>query len=116
MASSSSLRDRVRLAAEREATAARTGAHDQSFLDGAIAAYDWLLGAAPAPISGRTGAYSINDIMEEENLADDAIYRRADSARVAQTWAVGVQHALMWARGKADISPGGPFGDPPLQQ
>lgn len=97
-------RDRVELDAAYIA-AKNENDHDD-FVAGAIAGYEWVLGLTAAPISGETATITVQLVRREEQLADDAIYKRRGAAEVRQDWAVGVQHALMWARRKAD--------DPPL--
>lgn len=83
------------------------------FCEGALVAFDWLLGSASAaPISetpGRPGP-AVDVITREEQLADDAIYNRKDAALVPQAWAVGLQHALMWAH-HASPNPPVEFGE-----
>jgi hypothetical protein len=102
------LRDRDEIQRARDAAAAGTdppGDYVTDFTTGAVSAFDWLLGLSAAPLSGMDTEITVRDIVHEEDLADEAIYRRPGAAAVRQGWAVGVQHALMWARGECDEPP-----------
>ena len=80
-----------------------------TFRQGAIAVYDWLLGVAPAPISGVT-ASTRDAVKNEEQLAHQAIYGvRGAPEVISQDWAVGVEHACLWVRGLTEDPPGGPL-------
>lgn len=89
-------RDRAEINAAH--TSAKNDSAQDDFVAGAIAGYEWILGRTVAPISGQSGEITVQLVRSEEQLADDSIYRRRGAAEVRQSWAVGVQHALMWAR------------------
>lgn len=81
---------------------------DRDFMGGAVAAYDWLLGRRTTmPLSEETIEPLPRWVRYEEDVADAAIRRAPKAPKVRQHWAVGVQHALMWARHAADHPPGG---------
>lgn len=97
------IRDRATITAAREA-ALSNDFHDRNFIAGAVAAYDWLLGTQPAPLSGTTEV-SARTIAAEEELAETAITGQFGAPQVTREWAVGLQHALMWGRYAADTPP-----------
>jgi hypothetical protein len=110
------LRETEQLRAPAEITAARTAAVRElaeaapgmarDFMAGAIDAYDWLLGRrGSAPVSEQVAEPLPRRVEREEEIADDAIYRRPGAPEVRRHWAVGVQHALMWSRHAADHPP-----------
>ena len=79
-------------------------ARQRDFVEGALAGLSWLLGHNPAPLSNAPEA-TREAILREEQIADDAIHRVKDAPDVRQGWAVGLQHALMWGRGKTSTPP-----------
>lgn len=99
------LRSPAELERAAAAVADRAAVAPSDFYRGAAAGFAWVLGKAAAPISGRTDRPGHRDLVAEEQLADDAIYRRRDAAEVPRDWAVGVQHALMWAHHTSDSAP-----------
>jgi hypothetical protein len=95
----------------RSAQAWLPSSDNPRFVQGAIAAYRWLLGAAVAPVSGDPVPASAEAIRREENLADDVVYGGVFGGAfdtggppADARYAVGAQNALLWARG-ADPHP-----------
>ena len=77
------------------------------YMRGAVAAFDWLLGLVPAaPITGATEITHAS-VVEVERLAEDAVYRRRGAPDVSPGWANGVNHAVLWARGRTADPPAG---------
>jgi hypothetical protein len=110
------LRATAQLRAPAEIDAARTAAlrdlgesapgRARDFSSGAVEAYNWLLGRRrSAPVSEQVAEPLPRRVEREEEFADDAIRRRPGAPEVRQDWAVGAQHALMWARHAADDPP-----------
>jgi hypothetical protein len=101
----SGIRDREQISAGLQAAAQCVPSTDNPlFVRGAIAAYKWLLGQAPAPVSGEEIVASLDAIRREENLADDVVYN-AGGPDVDRSYAVGAQNALLWARGRDKYPP-----------
>ena len=101
------LRPQSEIETARAAAAAwMSHASDPRFEQGAIAAYDWLLGRrGEAPVSGIVAAPTYRQVVDEEQVADDATYGRRGAPEVSHRFAVGAANALMWARGIEGIDP-----------
>jgi hypothetical protein len=86
----------------------------QDFVRGAIVAFDWLLGRrGEAPLSGVVVFEPTwQQIIHEEQVADDVTYRRRGAPDRPQDYAVGVANALEWGRGVPGVFPPIDF-DPP---
>lgn len=80
---------------------------DHDLAQGSIDAYDWLLGRGLAPLSGEPIPLTIRTVAVEQEKARDVLYRRTGAVMVSRSYAVAVEHALMWAREESTDSPGG---------
>lgn len=113
MAQAPRLRPHGELAADRAACRAYQSPSRTDFEQGAIDAYDWLLGRGPAPLGGPAAA-GPGAVEAQEQLADDAVrgrpgaptVSRADS-RWTESYVAGVRAALRWARYASPAAPGG---------
>lgn len=76
------------------------------FAQGILAAYRWVLGEAPAPISGHApqGCPDTAVLREEDEAASQQLRFARDRAR-SRDYVNGVQHALMWTRGETNDQP-----------
>ena len=107
------MRARHELEAEYATAAREHGAlvaeNARDFLDRAravVEALGWVLGERPAPITGTPPTGEMTNVVagREEDLALDVLYRRADHG-INFSYASGVEHALLWARGGTDEPP-----------
>lgn len=81
-------------------------ARDKDFVNGAIAAYRWVLGQEPAaPATGSVITPTAKAVVREEELARAAIYGQRSAPELRRTYAVGIENALMWCRGATDGAP-----------
>ena len=110
----SRMRPRAEIEAARAAALAwmPLGGHP-GFEQGAIAAYDWLLGRTDqAPASGVVAAPTAQRVLREEQAANDATDRRRDAPDLPYRYSIGVANALMWARGVPGVEPPVPLDYP----
>jgi hypothetical protein len=88
-------------------------AEHPGFEQGAIAAYDWLLGRTDqAPASGVVTAPTAQRVLREEQAANDATVRRRNAPDLPYRYSIGVANALMWARGVPGVEPPVPLDYP----
>ncbi|MEY9961512.1 hypothetical protein [Streptacidiphilus sp. MAP5-52] len=98
------IRDVEALVADLErALATEASTRQEPFPQGVLAAFRWALGRAPAPFTQAAGPPDSAALLAEDDAANAAIYSK-DRA-VMQGFAVGVQHAAMWLRGKTQDAP-----------
>lgn len=114
------LRPPEQITADRTRCESYRAASRTDFEQGAIDAYDWLLGRGPAPLSGAPAApVAPQSVAEEELLAHDIVRNRPGAppmypagGRWTESYVLGVRHALHWTRYASPTSPGGSTDEP----
>lgn len=113
MSDQPSLRPSAELEADRADCLAYQPASKTDREQGAIDAYDWLLGRRSAPLSGLAAATPANAAAEARR-ADDSARGRAGAppvtgpdARWTESYVLGVRDALLWALRARRSAPGG---------
>ncbi len=114
------LRPAEQITADRTPCESCRAASRTDFEQGAIDAYDWLLGRGPAPLSGPAAAPATPRTAAEEELLAHGIVRDRPGAppmypaggRWTESYVLGVRHALRWARYASPTSPGGCTDEP----
>lgn len=114
------LRPPEQITADRTRCESYRAASRTDFEQGAIDAYDWLLGRGPAPLSGAPAApVAPQSVAEEELLAHDIVRNRPGAppmypagGRWTESYVLGVRHALRWTRYASPTSPGGSTDEP----
>jgi hypothetical protein len=81
-------------------------AQNKTFVQAAVTAFDWLLGArGETPATGVVAAPTPDRVLREQRAADDSMYRGRAAPELPHRYAVGVANALMWARGIPGVDP-----------
>jgi hypothetical protein len=104
MTAQARLRDRDALAAEMTALRDRVGGERCAFRQGARDALRWLVRGGPGPLTGVVTGLPIpaRAIVGELGVAEDLIHGRPSGPR---DYAMGLEHALMWAEYATAASP-----------
>ncbi|MCH7230805.1 hypothetical protein L0U85_08075 [Glycomyces sp. L485] len=110
----SDFRPAAEIEADRAACLAYQPSSRTDEAQGAIDAYDWLLGRKTAPLSGGDLPATKPRAVAEAQLADNAARGRPGAPRVrgpeatwTESYVIGVRDALGWATGERRASPGG---------
>ena len=81
---------------------------EDPYTRGELAALGWVLGTAGvAPLTGQTGVDVADTwaVANEQYLATNMLYRRAEMDRRGRHYVSGVEAALMWVRCQTDSEP-----------